>query len=163
MGFRVVQANGVGDYARELSRLLAVSRQSQEVRDLALSVIGNSSEPLLAVYSWTKANVRYVPDPAGTELFTSPVRMAKDYSAGKPLAEDCDGHSLINAALLGAVGYKNRIALVGYYGQEITHAYAEVWSSKLGQWIPVDTTSEKPLGWITPESVRVLVEAQGAA
>lgn len=160
MTIRTINDATMDDVKRELGIFLYKGITSEEVRSLAEQITQDKQDDIEAVYDWVKGNMRYVPDPSYAELFISPVRMAKNYFEGKPMSGDCDDHALFDAALLGSIGYNARI-IIGdtNYDSEIDHAWAEVYSDKLNQWISVDTTNKNPLGWNISAGGKIAIEA----
>ena len=150
MTITIIKDTNLQDAKQALAELLGKGIQDEDVRQVALSITQSGREDnITSVYLWVQSNVRYIPDPSlpeGIELFTSPIRMVKDYRQGKPLAEDCDGIALLTGALLGSIGYEVRLSLLGD-SSEITHVIAEVNVPQIG-WVLVDASTDKvPLGW----------------
>ena len=142
----------------QMHLLIVNSVQNETFRQFAIQISVGRQDKVVAVYNWVKTNVHYIPDPENVEWFTSPAKMVEKYRQGYILAGDCDDHALLNAALLKVLGYQARVALVAFEGNDITHAYAEVYSPTLQRWIAVDTTSVFPLGWIFPITEKQIVE-----
>lgn len=144
----------------DLRQLLHEGISSPAVRHLAEEAIAGREDHILAVHTFVKRTFPYIPDPIEPgELFIHPNRMAEDYFSGRIRGGDCDDHATLNAAMLGSIGYRVRLALIDSdMDFELDHAVAEVFSDKLGEWIQVDTTSEFPLGWSLPTGRVVYVE-----
>jgi len=67
-------------------------------------------------------------------------------------AGDCDDFSVLEAALLGALGHPTRFITIGYTPRAFSHVYLEV--NLRGQWIPLDPImADKPVGWEAPAPV----------
>ncbi len=135
--------------------------KSMDVRDLAISITYDKQDKIFAIYHWVKQNVQYVSDPirpdGHIELFISPVRLVKDHKLGKIVGEDCDGHAILITSLYRSIGINSRVVLIDSRGDGLDHAYSEVWSDKLGEWLSADTTAEYPLGWIVQGHGKVIV------
>ena len=148
---KIIQNYTLQDIKDSMSYLLDKSSHSEEVRQLALKVIADKSDPIAAIYDFVKSTVSYVPDPVmggdEIELFTSPVKMVRDYNQGLPLAEDCDGMALLATGLYRAIGIRANVIIIDSIGQGFAHAYCLVWSEKLGRFVSVDPSSDYPLGW----------------
>ena len=146
------------DVTSNIKRMIDESVLDPKVRELAIEIVGQSDDPIASIYDWVKEKVTYVSDPIDVELITSPIRMVNDYRDGKQLAEDCDGHALFVTALLKSVGINAKVAILDIKGFGWDHAVTVAYSDKLGKWIFVDTTSEKPLGWVEKYKSRFDVE-----
>ena len=145
----IIQNYTYDDIKTSMRYLLDKASYSDEVRQLAIEIVDYKPEPISAIYDWVKENVRYTPDPVRNgqiELFTSPIRMIKDYREGRPMAEDCDGISLLTASLLRSLGYQSNIVLLDTRGQGFDHAVTQVILN--GNTIMLDASTNKyPLGW----------------
>ena len=133
-----------------MSRMLREGIANGEVRQLALSITAGVDDPISAVYDWMIANYRYIPDPEvlNSELFIAPKVQVRRFLNGEQIAGDCDDISLMSASLLGSIGYQVRIVVIGQFNHELDHAYAEVYSAPLGQWLTFDPSDQHtPLGW----------------
>lgn len=142
----------MGDIKDSINYLLDKSSQSEEVRNLAISITRYSPDPIASIYDFVRNNVQYTPDPVKNaeqiELFISPVRMVKDYYKGKPLAGDCDDMALLTTALCRSIGIRSNVIILDTEGNGFDHAVAQVYSEKLGKYIMIDaSTDEVPLGW----------------
>lgn len=147
MPIRLVEKNLAGMLG-DLSQMLTEGIQSPNVRKLAEEAITGKENHIVAVFDFVKETFPYVPDPADRELFIHPNRIAEDYFAGRTRGFDCDDHALLNAAMLGSIGYKTRLALLDTdFDYQLDHAVAEVYSEVLQNWFILDTTSNNPLGW----------------
>lgn len=153
---RIRNAN-LQDIKNGIQYLLSQSSASSEVRELSLSIVQNKADRIAAIYDWIKANVPYVPDPLNKELFTSPVKIARDYKAGLPIGEDCDGMAILATALYRSIGIEAKVVLIDQAGDGLDHAYCQAMSDKLG-WVNVDPSSpDIPLGWTVPFINRKIV------
>jgi len=135
------------DVVSNIQRMVNESVLNPIVRELAIEITSNTDDPIALIYDWVNANVKYVPDPFGIELITSPIRMVNDYRDGKDLAEDCDGQALFVAALIRSLGIPAHVAILNTGGITWDHAVAIAYSTKLGREIIVDPTTKFPLGW----------------
>jgi hypothetical protein len=81
-------------------------------------------------------NVRYTGDIAGVDTFSSPIRTLQ--MGG----EDCDGHTLLNAALAICNGYKTKVRITSNRGTTWDHIYcmAGLPRGKTDRWVALDTT-----------------------
>lgn len=82
---------------------------------------------ILAIWNFAVANVRYVLDPDGYDLFST-VKYTLDANAG-----DCDDFTILFGALLRAVGFQNVFArVVSVSGEYWEHVYTMVGMPKSG-------------------------------
>lgn len=87
-----------------------------------------------------------------SDFFTAPDRILQMAKEGSP-GEDCDGHSSLVAALLGAIGFKVGLRTWGR-GHEAGHVYAVVGvpKSRPARVLGLDTTvPESYVGWEPPD------------
>jgi len=147
----------------ELSRMLSDGIANPLVKQMAEIAVAGKSDQIASIYDFVKANFGYIPDPENMELFIAPKRMAESYFEGGSInAFDCDDHSLLNASLLGSLGYQTRIAIVDSdFDDRWDHAVCEVFSPSLNDWIVVDTTDKYPLGWTFEVGKKDLIYAEG--
>jgi hypothetical protein len=147
---KFIQNYTIEDIKTSIKYLLDKSSQSEEVRQLALSITRNTDDPIVAVHSWIKDNIKYVADPVSDgelELFISPVRIVKDYADGKSLGGDCDDMAILTTALYRSLGIRSDVVLLDVNGKGLDHAVSQVFSDKLGRFIIVDPSSNLPVGW----------------
>ena len=150
MSITLIQNASMSDVTRELSRMLREGILHPEVRQMALSITQDTQDDLTAIFDWQKANMRYVPDPVllDGELFISPARQLRMLADGGIMAEDCDGLALMAGSLLGSIGHEVRIKIIDSIGKGWDHAFAECYSPLLEEWLSIDTSADKPVGWI---------------
>jgi hypothetical protein len=123
---------------------------SDPIRALALSIVArvagkNYVGEARAVQDWVRDNIRYVRDISGAELLQSPgVTLQRKQG-------DCDDHTALVAALLASIGHVVRAVAVGKQPDRFAHVYCEV--NIDGDWLPVETTEDWPLGQ-GPDGVR---------
>jgi transglutaminase-like putative cysteine protease len=124
-----------------------------QIRQLALQITQSVANKdyageIAAVYGWVKQNIRFRGE--WDETIQAPEVTLK-FGAG-----DCDDHSVLVCALLGALGYRCRFKTVAVRGeQEFTHVYAEALNPGAGQWIALDTTVDQAYpGWEPPDKSR---------
>lgn len=91
---------------------------------------------LRTIFRFTVENVRYTGDVAGVDTFSSPIRTLQ--MAG----EDCDGHTVLNAALAIANGFQAKARITSNRGTTWDHIYCMVGLPKgrADRWIALDTT-----------------------
>ena len=142
----VIKNYSLSDIKASINQLLEKASHSEQVRELAVQVTNH--DPIVGIYDWARANIRYTPDPVEKELFISPVKMVRDHYQGKKLSGDCDDSALLVTALYRSIGLKSNVVLLDTAGQGLCHAVSQVYSEKLGRYVMVDaSTSEIPIGW----------------
>jgi len=148
----------VSDLESSIRYLLDKAADSQEVRTHALSIVSTTDDKIAAIYDWVKQNFPYVNDPTFAEMFTSPVKVIRDYAAGIPIGGDCDDMAILMTALYRSVGIQSRVVLIDQTGNGLDHAYCEVWSDKLSCWVNADPSSSNiPLGWMVSYHTKITV------
>jgi transglutaminase-like putative cysteine protease len=98
-----------------------------------------------ALFEWVRRNVRYTRDIFRVELLHSARRML-ELRAG-----DCDDMTILLGAMLLSTGYPVRLVLAGFRPNKphvYSHIYPEVHVQ--GQWLPIDATMHRPIGWAPP-------------
>ena len=128
--------------------------RSERIRALALAILRQAGVPgkayeaeVAAIHRWMQTTIRYTRDPVGQETVQTPEHTAFVLQAG-----DCDDFSVLEAALLGALGHPTRFVTIGYTPRAFSHVYLEV--QVRGRWIPLDPImADKPVGWEAPGPV----------
>jgi len=146
----------------KLAKLIETGQESPRVRATALKIVrdckGRDDEcELQAIYDWVKKNIPYRADPRSVDFFVAPDRMLSMLEHGAP-GEDCDGHTVLVAALAGSLGF-----MVGAraYGQGRSGAFTHVYAVALlpkkasteaqGKIVGLDTTvPHADVGWQPP-------------
>lgn len=98
-----------------------------------------------ALFEWVRRNIRYTRDIFRVELLHTARRML-ELRAG-----DCDDMTILLGAMLMSTGHPVRLALAGFRRNKphsYSHIYPEV--DLGGNWIALDATMERPLGWAPP-------------
>lgn len=151
-----------------LQLLLKLSTDSSIVKSHAINIISGNNDSILAIYNWVKQNVSYVPDIDGakqfsndttnvTELFISPVKQIEYYNEGKAIFGDCDDHALLTTALYRSLGIRSNIVIIDTVNMGFDHAYSQVWSDRLHQYVSADTTAKYPFGWVIPSYQTIFI------
>jgi transglutaminase-like putative cysteine protease len=87
--------------------------------DRTLTIAGkNYPAEVLAIHRWVQNNIRYTRDSVGQETVQTPEHTAFVNQAG-----DCDDFSVLEAALLGALGHPTRFITIGYSPKAFSHLY----------------------------------------
>jgi len=105
-----------------------------------------------AVYEFVKNNIRYTRDILDIETLQS-AEVTLNYRSG-----DCDDHAILSGALLLSLGHPIQfvaVALKNQNWERFCHVFVE---TRIGRtWVALDTTiPEKPMGWIHPDSIRLV-------
>ncbi len=154
---------------RELAELVEKSTVDPIVRNAALAITSDVDQrddegEVQAIFNAVKygdarvagleRGLKYMSDPRWADFFTAPSRMLKQMAASPDLAaEDCDGHSMLIAALLGSLGFIVGLRAWGRTKGEYDHVYAMVALPKNDpkEEAGLDTTvDESVVGWEPP-------------
>ncbi len=99
--------------------------KSAKIRALAINAIQAKKVPskdyygeIVAIHNWVRDNIRYVKDPIGQETLSYPEETAFNSKAG-----DCDDQSILEMAMLGAVGHRSYPVVVGVKPGQFSHVY----------------------------------------
>lgn len=139
-------ARGTRQTLRLMARLVRDSvRTEPQIReraaDLVAFVPGDSFRgQAQALFQFVRDRVRYLGDINGVETIQTPgTTLSIGYG-------DCDDKSTLLAALLESIGHPARFVAVGFGAPgDFEHVYVE---SKIGNdWVPMDATIPKPMGW----------------
>jgi len=103
-----------------------------------------------ALFDFVLNHVRYTRDVLGIETLTDP-RMTLQRLVG-----DCDDKATLLATLLESVGYPTRFIMGAYTGDEYEHVYLQAFA--FGEWINLDATEHKPMGWAPELPVKLWIE-----
>lgn len=108
-----------------------------------------------SLFDYTRKVVRYTRDPAGVELFQSPMR-AKDHGIG-----DCDDQCIFLGSLLASVGYPLKLRVISLKGvNHFQHIYLLVGLPPHDpqKYMPLDPSRPEPAGWELPKEQRGLLQ-----
>lgn len=125
--------------------------KSPKIRALAIDILRAAQVPekdyameMVAIHNWVRDQIRYVRDAQGQETISTP-----EETAFNSKAEDCDGKSVLEAALLGAIGVKTRFVVVGFTQNCYAHVYLQ--AQLKDRWISLDPIMRQhPAGWEAP-------------
>src|SRR5258708_2730935 len=144
---------GVAATVKGMQAFAVTGAIDPRIRGLALWITRDvpnrdSDGEIKAIYSWVKDNIRFRGE--YDEVVQSPDLTVK-WKAG-----DCDDHTVLIAALLGAIGYKVRFQTVAVRGErDLSHGYAEYQDPRTGQWNALDTTVDQAYPrWQPPHITR---------
>lgn len=105
-----------------------------------------------ALFDFVLNHVRYTRDIAGLETLCDP-RMTMIRQVG-----DCDDKATLLATLLECVGYPTRFVMASYSGGDFEHVYLQVFVPHSGEWLDLDPTEHKPMGWAAPDATHFWIE-----
>jgi hypothetical protein len=107
-----------------------------------------------AVFDWVRTNIRYTRDPEGLELFRKPIRTVQLGIA------DCDDMSILICALLGTIGHRLQLRVIGVTSKEPEHIYPLdlLPPDNSTYYIALDATRPEDMGWEVPEEQRLFQE-----
>lgn len=129
--------------------------KSARIRALAMNIINRARVPqkdyygeIVAIHNWVKnpLNIRYFRDPVGQETLATPEQTAFNLKGG-----DCDDKTVLEMALLGAVGIPTYPVVVGTSPGSYSHVYLHAVvppgrHRKAGQVVPLDPIMPWPAG-----------------
>ena len=98
-----------------------------------------------ALFEWVRRNIRYTRDIFRVELLHTARRML-ELRAG-----DCDDMTILLGAMLMSTGHPVRLILAGFRKKK-PHSYSHIFleANLGGNWIALDATMERPMGWAPP-------------
>jgi len=122
------------------------------IRELALQICapvnGNDKNYLLftqKIFNFVQQKIGYIRDIRGVETIQSPL-VTLQMGAG-----DCDDKSTLSACLLESIGLPTRFVAMGFVKGRLSHVITQVNLGRRGeQWVSLDCTENKPLGWTPP-------------
>lgn len=128
--------------------------RSPKIRALAINIVRTAGVPeknyqaeMVAIHNWVRDQIRYTKDVNGQETLCYPEDTAFNTKAG-----DCDDKSMLEAALLGAIGITSRFVTVGLTPFKYDHVYLQ--AKPKNAWISLDPIMrDKPAGWEVPNRV----------
>lgn len=175
MSWRTVATGDAGTVQtlRTMRDLVESSSRYPGVVSIARRIVtheaGGSRDPARiadAAFSWLLRHYRYVPDPAGYELISEPLRMLDSIAREGIVEEDCESAATLLAALLEAVGVTTRFHVTahdpsGAPGDTgFSHVYVEVLTP--AGWRAYDPTLTDPRPGVRPPAVAGAVYPEGS-
>lgn len=143
---------GVVKTLNVMSDLVRTYKASPDIRRLAVAICGtiNGNDKdyaiqLIRIFNYVQKNIGYIRDIYGVETIQSPLFTLQSKSG------DCDDKSTLLATLLSCVGFPTRFFAMGFSPGVYCHVICE--AKYNGQWISLDATENKPLGWRPPNIV----------
>ena len=144
-GYVVPLANGIGGIhqtLRMMRQLVNQCKTNVQIRQAATNIIFLTPE---------KDEYSDVKDVNDVETLSTPM-MTLEGGLG-----DCDDQTVLLASMLESVGYPTRFVVEGYsVPDEYDHVYMQ--ALVFGQFISMDPTEQKYMGWSPPDPVSQLVE-----
>ena len=102
--------------------------RSPKVRALAINIINKANVPdkdyfgmVDAIHNYVRDEIRYVKDVVGQETLSYP-----EETLFNSKAEDCDGKSIAEMALLGSIGIRSYPVVIGLIPNHFSHVYIHV-------------------------------------
>ena len=147
---------GIRQTLDAMRRMVRSYRTDPALRQAATSIVFLTPErdelaEVESLFTWVQQNVRYVRDVLEVETLMTP-----DKTLLSRLG-DCDDQSTLLATLLEAVGYPTRFVAAGYSDPgNVDHVYLQAFVR--GQWIDMDPTEPRPMGWAPPQPVAMIIE-----
>ena len=124
--------------------LVETGRTNPIIRQTAHNLIVNLPQKdflgeLRALHAFVRDTIRYTRDTNNIETISF---AEETLNRGHG---DCDDKSVLLASLLEAIGFKTRLAAVGFGRSGFHHVLVEVFHD--GEWVPAETTEPVELGW----------------
>jgi transglutaminase-like putative cysteine protease len=150
--------------AQIIGRMIREGAKDFCVRQTAIDIFRNAGVAakdrfgeIRSLFDWVRRNVRYTRDIFRVELLHSARRML-ELRAG-----DCDDMTILLGAMLVATGHPVRLVLAGFRRHK-PHSYSHIYleTNLGGNWIALDATMEKPLGWSPPALWKRVCEIERA-
>lgn len=106
----------------------------------------------VTIYKWVCKHTRFVDDPHGVEVISTPHKMVREIMAKinngrvkiKKISGDCDELSTLLASLLTAIGIVPRFRFGGNKQQGVHHVWVQ--ANIDGKWLDMDPSLCKPAG-----------------
>jgi transglutaminase-like putative cysteine protease len=143
--------DGIRETLKVMRDWAVAGSQTPAVRDQAVNIVfyipkGAWVGKAKALWQWVKANIKYIPDPYGTEqLHWAATVLSQRYG-------DCDDQTILMAAMLLAVGIPTRIMAVALNQAGVfEHVFAQAYLGN--DWVTMETTEDKPFGWSPPNII----------
>lgn len=134
----VFQAGGGAGVKQTLTTMARLTNQAvddpnirSQAAEHTYQFRGDKQAQMQALLSWTRAAIRYVPDPAGLEMLHGPALIARAIAEKRFVYGDCDELSMYLGTLLKAVGMRPIYRAVGYNGFPWSHVYVVVNGARL--------------------------------
>jgi transglutaminase-like putative cysteine protease len=158
-GYVVPLANGYSGVQQTLKmmrQLVNQCRTNIEIRQAATNTVFLTPEKdeyseAEALFNFVRDRIRYVKDVHDVETLSTPMMTL----AGR--LGDCDDQTVLLASLLESVGYPTRFVIEGYtMPGQFDHVYMQ--ALVFGQWISMDPTEQRYMGWSPPNPITQAVE-----
>ena len=150
---------GVRDTARMMVDLIREGSEEPEVRQLLAQIMRrkkpdgswaitekDDKAEAQAIFDWVRANVRYTSDITDVETLQRAIRTVEEGIG------DCDDQTVLYGALARAAGFPFAVHVIDTTGEGYEHVYGKLGVPKFAatEWLAVDCTENKPLGWEVP-------------
>jgi transglutaminase-like putative cysteine protease len=141
----------MADLVRQYRRDATVRQLAVEIRQAAHVPGKDWLGEVKAVHRFIRNTITYVRDVRNVETLQTPLRVLINR------AGDCDDQAMLVAALLEALGHPTRFRAMAFSSpQQFAHVLAETLVAT--RWVPVETTLDKPVGWLPPNIVANMIE-----
>jgi transglutaminase-like putative cysteine protease len=148
--------SGVHQTLRMMRQLVNQCKTNTQIRQAATNTVFLTPEKdeyseAEAIFNFVRDRIRYVKDVNDIETLSTPM-LTLEGRLG-----DCDDQTVLLASMLESVGYPTRFVVEGYTTPgEYEHVYMQ--ALVFGQFISMDPTEQKYMGWSPPDPVSQLVE-----
>ncbi|HXB28130.1 MAG TPA: hypothetical protein VNV25_25595 [Gemmatimonadaceae bacterium] len=148
----------------QMAKKIREGMHTPSVRALAGQILRDAGFPTTirakaeALRSYVKKNVGYAPDPIFSEMVVAaPVTLCLDDGIMCMPIGDCDDATVACQSLIGAAGMDARFFHIDYGSGVQTHMMGAV-RDETGKWLEVDATTDRPVGYETSCTRKVLVD-----
>lgn len=110
-----------------------------------------------ALFNFVRDNIRYVRDIRNVETQYFPEQVLLQEFG------DCNNKSVLLASLLESIGHPTRFKAVGFRPGHFSHVFVETFAPsrqrRFGdvQWLALDATENRPMGWYPPGIMSAMV------
>ena len=101
-----------------------------------------------AIFEWVRKNIRYTKDPVSTNKLNNVELVHHPAALLRLKIGDCDDMATLLASMLLRAGIPAKFRAIKTGGKHFRHVY--VLAKVNNTWIPLDPTTDKPLGWEYP-------------
>jgi hypothetical protein len=154
---KVIGVRSIDDRVKHIKDLIYKGKQDSEIRRLATELVRDLPDrdynaEIAAIANYVKSNVRFTQDIKGMDTYFHPIRTLESGVA------DCDDFSILLGSLFESIGHPVRLKVVQTKNaSDFDHIYPLVNISdnetgETGNWIPVDLSVNKPIGWEVPKN-----------
>lgn len=138
-----------------MARLARAGKTKIDIRELALELTRFVRQKdwrgqVYALFEYVRDQIRYTHDIFGVETVHTPEQVLLAQQG------DCDDKCILLAALLESIGHPARFVALGFRSGGFSHVIVQTLIGK--QWVNLDTTEDRPMGWAPPNVQTRMIE-----